>query len=328
MNDLRELKDRIFDIAGQDDFEAAALDVFRYQASACAPYARYLSLLGVDPTGVDGLKDIPFLPIEFFRNHEVYSAPGPPGAVFVSSGTSGTDTSRHIVYKTALYERSFNRGFEYFYGPAADYSIFALLPSYLEREGSSLAYMTERLHAANPSRGGFFLYDLDKLAGELRLAADKGERILLIGVTFALMDFAERFSLDMGDAVVMETGGMKGRRREVGRSELHSLLEERFGVLTVHSEYGMAELLSQAYSSGGGIFRTPPWMRVSVRDLQNPLRRIVGAGTGGLDIIDLANIYSCSFVSTGDRGTVRPDGSFEVHGRIENEMLRGCNMLV
>ena len=326
--DIQRLEKEIFRMIGPQDFEAVALETFRFQASHCAPYAQYLSLLDVDPAFVKSTAEVPFLPIEFFRSHEVYSAYAPPTLVFTSSGTTGEQTSRHMVYRPGLYRESFTRGFKHFYGPAGRYSIFALLPSYMEREGSSLAYMAEALHGENPARGGFFLYDHGQLADALVRAKDSGEKILLIGVTFALMDFAEKYSLDLGDAMVMETGGMKGRRREVSRDELHAFLRERLGVPAIHSEYGMAELLSQAYSSGGGVFSSPLWMRVSVRDLQNPLRKIDGAGHGGIDIIDLANLYSCSFISTGDLGTVYPDGGFEVHERIHGEMLRGCNMLV
>jgi len=326
--EAKELEKKIFAISGKEDFEALALHIFRYQAVSCPPYGEYISLLGVDASAVSTVGEIPFLPIEFFKSLEVYSGTHPAALTFTSSGTTGAQTSRHQVYSPGLYEQSFTRGFRHFYGPAERYSIFALLPAYLERAGSSLIYMVEALRRENPGHGGFYLYDHDKLAQELRRSLDNGEKILLIGVTFALMDFAEKCSLDLHGAIVMETGGMKGRRQEVERAELHSRLSERLNVQAIHSEYGMTELLSQAYSRGGGVFFTPPWMRVVVRDLQNPLRRLDSPAMGGVDIIDLANLYSCSFISTGDRGTVYADGGFEIHGRIEGQQLRGCNMLV
>lgn len=333
------LKDRIFtDTASEAGFERTALEVFRFQASACEPYRRYIDLLGINPSEVVDIKDIPYLPVEFFKTHRIYSVlsreHGEPEVVFTSSGTTGAETSRHYVAEAALYERSFTEGFRHFYGPAGEWSIFALLPSYMERTGSSLVYMVERLQAQNKGCGGFYLYNHDKLTADLRKAAEKGEKILLIGVAFALLDYAEylsaqdiRLSLPE-NAVVMETGGMKGRRREVSRETMHEMLCKAFGVTAIHSEYGMTELLSQAYSSGEGLFRCPSWMRVSMRDLQDPLRSVPTGQTGGVNVTDLANLYSCSFIAVQDRGIVYPDGSFRVLGRIEGAQLRGCNMLI
>lgn len=331
------LKERIFtDTTADAGFEALALDVFRFQASACEPYRRYIDLLGINSSEVTDIENIPYLPVEFFKTHRIYSAASAqePEIVFTSSGTTGLETSRHYVCSTALYEEAFTRGFDHFYGAAAGWSIFALLPSYMERTGSSLVYMAERLQAQNKACGGFYLYDDDKLTADLQKAAERGEKILLIGVAFALLDYAEYLStngivlnLPTG-AVVMETGGMKGRRREVSRETMHEELCKAFGVSSIHSEYGMTELLSQAYSDGEGLFRCPPWMRVSTRDLQNPLQPLVAEQVGGLNIIDLANLYSCSFLAIQDRGIVYPDGSFRVLGRIEGVQLRGCNMLI
>lgn len=331
------LKDRIFtETVSEGGFERIALEVFRFQASACEPYRRYIDLLGIDPVTVTETTDIPYLPVEFFKSHRIYGAPmdQEPEIVFTSSGTTGSETSRHYVRSTILYEQSFTKGFEHCYGPAREWSIFALLPSYMERTGSSLVYMVERLQAQNKARGGFYLYDHDKLTADLMKAAEKGEKILLIGVAFALLDYADylsarnvRLSLPE-NAVVMETGGMKGRRREVSRETMHEMLCKAFGVGAVHSEYGMTELLSQAYSTGEGLFRCPSWMRVSMRDLQDPLRSVPTGEAGGVNVIDLANLYSCSFIAVQDRGIVYGDGSFRVLGRIEGAQLRGCNMLI
>lgn len=331
------LKDRIFtETVSEAGFERIALEVFRFQASACEPYRRYIDLLGVDPLTVTETGDIPFLPVEFFKSHRIYGAPmdQEPEIVFTSSGTTGSETSRHYVRSTTLYEQSFTKGFEHFYGPAGEWSIFALLPSYMERTGSSLVYMVERLQSQNKARGGFYLYDHDKLTANLMKAAEKGEKILLIGVSFALLDYAEylaarKVRLHLPDnAVVMETGGMKGRRSEIPRDTMHEMLCKAFGVGAVHSEYGMTELLSQAYSVGEGLFRCPPWMWISTRDLQDPLRPIPVGEVGGVNVIDLANLYSCSFIAVQDRGIVYDDGSFRVLGRIEGAQLRGCNMLI
>ncbi len=328
------LQERIF--ASERFDEALALEVFRFQASACEPYRRYIELLGLNPFEVTDIKRIPYLPVEFFKTHRIWSAASDlePETVFTSSGTTGSETSRHYVASTALYDEAFTRGFGHFYGLAEGWSIFALLPSYLERTGSSLIWMVERLQAKNRACGGFYLYDHDKLTVDLTAASQKGEKILLIGVAFALLDYAEYLS-NQGielhlpvDAVVMETGGMKGRRREVSRETMHETLKRAFGVGAIHSEYGMTELLSQAYSTGEGLFRCPPWMRVSTRDLQSPLQPLAAGKMGGLNIIDLANLYACSFLAIQDRGIVYDDGAFRVLGRIEGAQLRGCNMLI
>lgn len=328
------LQERIF---ASDRFdEALALEVFRFQAQACEPYRRYVELLGIDPAAVADLQEVPYLPVEFFKTRRVWSAPADrePETVFTSSGTSGAETSCHYVASAALYDEAFTRGFEHFYGAARGWSIFALLPSYLERSGSSLVWMVERLQARNGACGGFYLYDHDKLTADLEIAAQRGEKILLIGVAFALLDYAEYLSDRQAtlrlpvDAVVMETGGMKGRRREVSRETMHETLRRAFGVAAIHSEYGMTELLSQAYSMGEGVFRCPPWMRVSTRDLQSPLQPLAAGETGGIDVIDLANLWSCSFLAIQDRGIVYPDGSFRVLGRVEGAQLRGCNLLI
>lgn len=313
----------IFSIATQADFDRVALEVFRFQAEACVPYREYLELLGVDPAAVECPKQIPFLPIELFKSHRVYCGSNPPQQIFTSSSTTGQTPSRHYVADLRIYEEAFTRSFELFYGPAEQTAIFALLPNYLEREGSSLIYMVEGL--IRRGGGGFYLYDHDALLQDME--AHQGKKILL-GVSYALWDLAEEQRGALHDVIVMETGGMKGRREELPREEFHRLLCDAFGVQAIHSEYGMAELMSQAYSDGKGIFRTPPWMRVWVRDLNDPFRLLPNGATGGVNLIDLANLYSCSFLQTQDLGKLYEDGSFRILGRISGSEIRGCNLLV
>lgn len=313
----------IFSIATQADFDRMTLEVFRFQAEACTPYREYLELLGVDPAAVECPKQIPFLPIELFKSHRVYCGSNPPQQIFTSSSTTGQTPSRHYVADLRIYEEAFTRSFELFYGPAEQTAIYALLPNYLEREGSSLIYMVEGL--IRRGGGGFYLYDHDALLRDME--AHQGKKILL-GVSYALWDLAEEQRGALHDVIVMETGGMKGRREELPREEFHRLLCDAFGVQSIHSEYGMAELMSQAYSDGNGIFRTPPWMRICVRDLNDPFRLLPNGATGGVNLIDLANLYSCSFLQTQDLGKVYDDGSFRILGRISGSEIRGCNLLV
>lgn len=313
----------IFSIATHADFDRMTLEVFRFQAEACAPYREYLELLGVDPAAVECPKQIPFLPIELFKSHRVYCGSNPPQQIFTSSSTTGQTPSRHYVADLRIYEEAFTRSFELFYGPAEQTAIYALLPNYLEREGSSLIYMVEGL--IRRGGGGFYLYDHDALLRDME--AHQGKKILL-GVSYALWDLAEEQRGALHDVIVMETGGMKGRREELPREEFHRLLCDAFGVQSIHSEYGMAELMSQAYSDGNGIFRTPPWMRICVRDLNDPFRLLPNGATGGVNLIDLANLYSCSFLQTQDLGKVYDDGSFRILGRISGSEIRGCNLLV
>lgn len=313
----------IFSIATQADFDRMTLEVFRFQAEACAPYREYLELLGVDPAAVECPEQIPFLPIELFKSHRVYCGSNPPQQIFTSSSTTGQTPSRHYVADLRIYEEAFTRSFELFYGPAEQTAIYALLPNYLEREGSSLIYMVEGL--IRRGGGGFYLYDHDALLRDME--AHQGKKILL-GVSYALWDLAEEQRGALHDVIVMETGGMKGRREELPREEFHRLLCDAFGVQSIHSEYGMAELMSQAYSDGNGIFRTPPWMRICVRDLNDPFRLLPSGATGGVNLIDLANLYSCSFLQTQDLGKVYDDGSFRILGRISGSEIRGCNLLV
>ena len=316
--------DEIFLIGSEAEFEREALRLFRHQAEHCAPYAEYVRLLGVVPSQVQRVEDIPMLPIEIFKSHKVYCGEQEPQMTFTSSATTGMVQSRHYVEDIALYERAFTEAFRHFYGDERECSIYALLPSYLEREGSSLVYMAERL-IAQCGGGGFYLHDYEKLLNDM--SHDPNPKILL-GVTYALLDLAENYAPKLENTVVMETGGMKGRRKELPKSELHKVLCSAFGVERIHSEYGMAELMSQAYSSGEGLFRTPRWMKVLVRDVNNPFRRLPSGRRGGLDIIDLANRSSCAFIATEDMGVRYDDGSFRIEGRISQSDIRGCNLLV
>lgn len=316
----------IFDIRNDAEFEAAALDIFRFQAAYCAPYKEYISYLDIDPGKISRAGDIPFLPIELFKSHRVYAGQKEPETVFTSSTTTGQIPSRHYVADLSLYEKSFTEGFTRFYGNPAEYTILALLPNYLERSGSSLVYMADRLITAGEG-GGFFLNDHQALIRSMEKAAEEGKKTLLLGVSFALWEVAEKYRFDFPGLTVMETGGMKGRREEITREELHAILSHSFGVEKIHSEYGMAELLSQAYSSGEGLFRCPPWMRISVRDTYDPLESVPNGRTGGINIIDLANAYSCSFIETQDLGVLYPDRAFRVQGRIDKSEIRGCNLM-
>jgi hypothetical protein len=320
----------IFTIRDSDTFRELALKVFRFQAGENEIYAAYLEALGVDPSGITELEEVPFLPVEFFKTHRVICRGREPRVLFESSGTSQVTPAIHHVADVVLYQKSFTNGFRYFYGDPDQYCILALLPSYLERKGSSLVYMMDHLirQSGHPD-SGFYLDNLDALSAILRNRSEDRHPTLLMGVSFALLDLAEQYPLKFGgNIIVMETGGMKGRRREMVRNELHDLLRKAFSIRSVHSEYGMTELLSQAYSKGEGLFRTPPWMKVMIRDANDPLS-LVGTGkSGGINIVDLANLYSCSFIATGDLGKVYEDGTLEVLGRFDHADVRGCNLLV
>jgi phenylacetate-coenzyme A ligase PaaK-like adenylate-forming protein len=322
-------KAQVFSISSNEAFNSVALQVFKYQARACPVYREFIKGLKVDPENVHDAVQVPFLPVEFFKTHQVLSGDAGTQVTFTSSGTTGMVTSRHAVTDVSWYAESFRRAFSLFYGDIKSYTILALLPSYLEREGSSLIYMVEDLIAqtGNPS-SGFYLFNHDELYQQLIKQQQNNKPTLLIGVTYALLDFIEQFKLDFPQLIVMETGGMKGKRREMVREELHGLLCKGFGVNAIHSEYGMTELLSQAYSKGGGIFNCPPWMKIITRDVNDPISLLKGDKAGGINIIDLANINSCSFIAVQDLGKVYGDGSFEVLGRFDNADIRGCNLLI
>ena len=310
------------------DFTLRALDIFQFQYAQNPLYRDFTDALGVRPGSVDRIEDIPFLPVGFFKTHEVRTGSWVPEVVFRSSGTTGMVTSRHLVKDVGLYRRSFLTGFEHFYGQIDDWCIVGLLPAYLERSDSSLVYMVnELITSSGHPDSGFYLYEYEALYGLLRRLEAAGQKTLLIGVTFALLDFAEQYSLSLKHTVVMETGGMKGRRREITREELHAVLRERLGIKVVHAEYGMTELLSQAYSAGEGVFRCPDWMKVLVRSEDDPLE-VRARGEGLINVIDLANVWSCAFIATEDVGVVGPDGGFSVAGRVDHSDVRGCSLLV
>ena len=308
--------------------------MFQYQYGHCPQYRRYADLLEVRPESVSELNEIPFLPIRFFKQYEIMSSAEPdpvPQKIFYSSSTTGQTPSRHCVLDISLYEKSFLGGFRHFYGAPENYVVLALLPAYLEREGSSLVYMADRLIKESAhAESGYYLYDHGRLYGTLSALKARGQKTLLLGVAFALLDFTEHYTLEGDNSfwlTVMETGGMKGRREELSREELHSRLSRGFGLSSIHSEYGMCELLSQAYSSGDGIFRTPAWMKVLIMDINDPFREAGPGRRGIINIIDLANLYSCSFIETEDVGKTTPDG-FTVEGRLAGAERRGCNMLI
>ncbi|MCA0131547.1 LuxE/PaaK family acyltransferase [Winogradskyella alexanderae] len=323
------LKDEIFNIKTQEEFEAVALQIFRFQFENNPVYRSFCDLLYKHPSDIESISEIPFLPIQFFKSHRVLSSCKDPEKLFTSSGTTESITSKHYVTDLSIYETSFKKAFEFFYGDIGEYAILGLLPSYLEREGSSLIYMVDYLiRRSNHPKSAFYLNNRNELATTLEYLENIGQKTLLIGVSFALLDLVESFQFNLKNTIVMETGGMKGRRKELIREELHSILKQGLGVANIHSEYGMTELLSQAYSDGHGVFKTPPWMRVFTRDTEDALTIQSNQKTGGLNIIDLANINSCSFIATQDLGRVNHDGSFEVIGRFDNSDIRGCNLMV
>lgn len=319
----------IFSIGSKKEFEKTTLKVFRHQYDNNTVYRDFCGFLGRDKQSVKAIRDIPFLPIQFFKSHEILSSAEPIQETFTSSGTTGTATSRHFITDLSWYKQSFRQAFSQFYGNIEDYAILALLPSYLERKGSSLIYMAEDLiQGSNNPDSGFYLHNYDELIQKLTALNNAGQNVLLIGVTYALLDLVEEQSFNLSNTIIMETGGMKGRRKEMIREELHELLCKGFGVNAIHSEYGMTELLSQAYSLGDGIFECPPWMDVIIRDPEDALSYIDYGKTGGINVIDLANINSCSFIATQDLGKKYPDQTFEVLGRFDNSDIRGCNLMV
>lgn len=309
-------------------FEESARELFRYQAAYNPLYGRYLKLLHRDPAGIRRLEDIPFLPISLFKNHSVQTGEWHAETIFTSSSTTGQIPSRHPVRETNWYLENTRRGFRHFYGDPSAWRVLALLPSYLERTGSSLVAMADDFirHSKHPD-SGFFLADTDRLAAILQ-QRKPGEKTLLLGVSFALLDFAEQYALNLRDVVIMETGGMKGRRKEITREELHAILKNAFQCPAIHSEYGMTELLSQAYSPGDGIFTPAPTLRPFVFEINDPFEPLPPGRNGQLCFIDLANLDSCAFIATEDIGKLHPDGRFEVLGRMDTAEMRGCNLMV
>lgn len=319
----------IFKIKSFAEFEYLALETFRHQYQNNKIYNQFCGHLNRSEASVTKLSEIPFLPISFFKSSEVVTGNSKSEITFSSSGTTGSETSKHFVKDVLLYQQSYLTAFEYFYEQISDYCVLALLPSYLEREGSSLIYMVDDLikKSSHPD-SGFYLDDLDELQKKLHQLDIQGTKVLLIGVSFALLDLTEKYRFELKNTIVMETGGMKGRRKEIVREELHRELRKGFGVSQIHSEYGMTELLSQAYSKGNGVFKSPSWMKIMIRDTEDPLSFTKDKKTGGVNIIDLANLNSCSFIATQDLGKVYEDGSFEILGRFDNSDVRGCNLMV
>lgn len=323
------LEDSVFTITSQKDFIKTTLKVFRHQYANNRAYREFCNHLNRTPDNVKTLDTIPFLPIQFFKSHTILSSKDEIKATFTSSGTTGQTTSNHFVTDLNIYERSYNQAFRLFYGDISNYTVLALLPSYLEREGSSLIYMVNDLiEQSNNPNSGFYLNDLDALLLKVKELENNGEQILLIGVTYALLDLLEKEDIQLKNTIIMETGGMKGRRKELIREELHQILTDGFGVQNIHSEYGMTELLSQAYSLGNGVFECPPWMQVLIRDPEDALTYKNNGNTGGINVIDLANINSCSFIATQDLGKKYDNQTFEVLGRFDHSDIRGCNLMV
>jgi phenylacetate-coenzyme A ligase PaaK-like adenylate-forming protein len=326
---ISDLTEEVFNIEDDEAFFKASMKIFRFQADNNSVYKSFIMNLGIDPAEITNIRDIPFLPAEVFKTRKVIIDNLEEKIVFESSGTTGSVPGRHFVADPSVYEKSFLSTFRRFYGDPADYFIAALLPSYTERQNSSLVYMMNSLTGMSGDRNsGFYMNDMERLVENISNARASGFRTLLLGVSFALLDLAVDISPDLDGTIVMETGGMKGRRKEITREELHSILKKGLNVQSVHSEYGMTELLSQAYSRGDGLFFCPPWMRPLIRDPRDPLFVTDSKGiTGGINIIDLANIFSCSFISTGDYGRIDSSGGFEVRGRFDNADIRGCNLM-
>lgn len=323
------LDDSIFSISKTEQFEKTALEIFRLQSGNCEIYNQFIAHLGLIPEKITHIDQIPYLPISFFKSHQILSSTDHVGRIFSSSGTTGSQQSRHFVTNLNIYERSFNLAFQQCYGQPAEYCILALLPSYLERVGSSLIYMVDALLSQSKHPGsGYFLHNHQELYTRLTDLKSEKQPTILIGVTYALLDFLEQYQLEFPELIIMETGGMKGKRKEMVREELHTVLKQGFGVPAIHSEYGMTELLSQAYSQGEGIFESPSWMKIVLRDTNDPLSLARDNQTGGINVIDLANVNSCSFIATQDLGRVYANGTFEVLGRFDNADIRGCNLLV
>ena len=312
-----------------ETFDQIAMYRYRDQYAHVAVYQEFCDHLGRTPERVLAVSQIPYLPISFFKTHQVLRAGADTSHYFTSSATTGMVPSKHYVPRLDVYEKSFRQGWELFYGPVENYCVLALLPSYLERTGSSLVYMAQdMIQRSGHPKSGFYLDQFKELSETLLALEASQSPTLLLGVTFALLDFAAQYPMALKHTIVMETGGMKGRGREMIREEVHQKLSDAWGGAAIHSEYGMTELLSQAYSLGGGVFSCPPWMRVNIRDTEDPLTRLPEGQSGGIDIIDLANVDSCSFISTQDLGRATGPGQFKVLGRFDHAEIRGCNLLV
>ena len=323
------MQDAIFNIQSDAEFTQIALNVFKHQFKNNKVYRSFCDLLYIHPSDVKTVEQIPFLPIQFFKSKKILSSSDEIKETFTSSGTTGSTTSKHFVTDLSWYETSYLKGFQHFYGAIENYVVLALLPNYLERKGSSLVYMVDDLiKKSNHPHSGFYLNNLDELATKLIDLDNKGQKVLLIGVSFALLDLIEQYKFNLKNTIIMETGGMKGRRKELIRAELHDLLAKGFNVNKIHSEYGMTELLSQAYSTGNGVFDCPPWMQILTRDTEDALTILPKGKSGGINVIDLANYNSCSFIATQDLGKIHSNNQVEIIGRFDNSDIRGCNLMV
>ncbi len=311
-----------------ENFSAAALTLFEFQSKNNPIYKQYLSLIGCESSIVTSINDIPFLPISFFKTHQITCGNRKVEKTFTSSGTSSTPLSSHHVADLSVYTQSAIKCFEYFYGPVSDYCILALLPNYIEQENSSLIFMVSELIKASKSPlSGFYKDDFNKLSAALAKLESTKQKTLLIGTVYALLDLCKVKPTTLTHCQIMETGGMKGKRQEMTKSQLHNELKDGFSLQTIHSEYGMTELLSQAYSKGNGIFYTPPWMKVLIRDINDPFQLVDKNQSGGINVIDLANIYSCAFIGTDDLGKSNGESGFEILGRLKQSDIRGCNLM-
>lgn len=324
-----DIPQKIFNISSEKEFNELALEIFRFQYENVTIYRHYIQLINKNISEINEVTQIPFIPISFFKTHNIHSKNSSFEKVFKSSGTTGEIQSNHFIQRLSIYEKSLTTCFELFYGNVKDYVIFALMPSASENETSSLAYMASKLILSTKNNdSGFYLGKEKELINKIELYKNTDKRLLLLGLTYALLDFAENYEPDLNNVIVMETGGMKGKRQELTKAELHKNLCAHFNISTIHSEYGMTELLSQAYSLGKGIFFCPPWMKAFIRDANDPFCLLNNNKTGGINIIDLANINSCSFIATDDQGKINDDNSFEILGRLDNSDIRGCNLML
>ena len=322
------LEKKIFTISSPEEFHTLALEIFQFQYKNVKVYQEFCDLLKVNPAKVNNIQDIPFLPIHFFKSHQVIAEHVNSEKIFSSSGTTGNITSKHFVANLSLYKESFTKAFKHFFGTIEEFTILALLPSYLEQESSSLVFMVDELiKQSKSSHSGFYLHNTSDLIEKLDFLEQTNQKTILLGVSYALLDLIEAQPFQLKNTIIMETGGMKGRRKEMIKEELHAILKKGFGVDEIYSEYGMTELLSQAYSKGNGLFNCPPWMKVITRDTEDA-QTYISEKTGGINVIDLANLYSCSFIATQDLGKKATDESFEILGRFDDSDIRGCNLMV
>jgi len=327
---LTGIKDKIFSVNDEKEFNKLSLEIFFYQYENCPVYHNYVDMICKDTSKINHFTQIPFLPIEFFKTQKVFTGKDPVETVFVSSGTTGSIKSHHYVSDLSIYEASAVKSFESFYGEISEYTFFALLPSYSDRNNSSLVWMTNLfMNRSNYKNDcGFYLVNHFELLRKLKkIKTDPSRKIILLGVSFALLDLAEKIDFSLNNVIVMETGGMKGKRKEIVREELHKILCDKFKVSVIHSEYGMTELLSQSYSQGNGIYKSPPWMKILIREINDPFSYVTTNKSGGVNVIDLANVNSCSFIETQDVGEMNNDGTFRISGRFDNSNIRGCNLM-